>query len=140
LRAHNNRASIAVLRKFIAIALLAVFGLPFASSLFALAPRSESNLPACCRRDGKHHCMMSMAEGNRPLSAKPEFSAPPEKCPYCPAAILRGHRSADFVPPSRHMIYAGLVSHPAGAVQVECHQRISRDRAHGKRGPPTFFL
>lgn len=129
-----------MLRKLIAIALLAVFGLPLASSLFALTPRSQSNLPACCRRDGKHHCMMSMAERNRIFGTKPEFSAPLEKCPYCPAAILSNHRSADFVPPSRHMIYAGLVSHPAVVVQAECQQRISRDRAHGKRGPPASSL
>lgn len=140
LRANTYRALIDVLRKLIAIALLAVFGLPFASSLFALTPKSESSLRACCRRNGKHDCMMSMAERSRLSSHPSEFSAPSEKCPYCPAAILSVHRSVGFVPPSGQVIYAGLVSHPAGIVQAECQGRISRDRAHGKRGPPLSSL
>jgi hypothetical protein len=127
-------------RKLIAIALLAVFGLPFGSSLFALAPRNGSSLPACCRRDGKHHCMMSMAERDRLSRREPGISAPPEKCPYCPAAILRIHHSVDFAPPSAQGVYAGLAGHPAGVVQAECQQRISLDRARGKRGPPAFSL
>ncbi len=128
------------MRKLIAIVLLAAFGLPFGSSLFALARRSESNLPACCRREGKHHCMMSMAERDRLSSREPGLSAPLEKCPYCPAAILRIHHSVDFAPPSAQAIYAGLAAHPARLVQTECKRRISRNRAHGKRGPPTSSL
>jgi hypothetical protein len=128
------------LRKLIAIALLAVFGLPFASSLFALTPKSEANLPACCRRSSKHHCMMSKADRDRLLSPKAGFSAPMEKCPYCPAAILSLHHSVDFVPPSANVTHADALSHSAGVVQAECNLRISRDRAHGKRGPPVSFL
>jgi len=127
-------------RKLIAIVLLAAFGLPFGSSLFALARRSESNLPACCRRDGKHRCMLSMAERDRLSSRESGFSAPAEKCAYCPAGILSVHRSVDFAPPSAQAIYAGLAAHPAGLVQTECKRRISRNRAHGKRGPPTSSL
>jgi len=129
-----------VMRRLIAIALLAVFGLPFASPLFALTPKSEENLPACCRRNGQHHCMMSMAERNQLESRESAFSAPLEKCPYCPAAILSIHHSVGFVPPTRHVIYAGLAGHPAGVEQAECKRRISRDRARSKRGPPTFSL
>ncbi len=55
-------ASINVLRKFIVITLLAIFGLPFGASLFALTPKSEPNLPACCRRGGEHHCNLGVAE------------------------------------------------------------------------------
>jgi len=127
-------------RKLIAITLLAVFGLPFASPLFALTPRSESELPACCRRNGQHHCMMSMAGRNQLESHEAAFSAPSEKCPYCPAAILSLHHSVGFVPPTRQAIYAGLASHPAGVEQTECKRRISRDRARSKRGPPAFSL
>jgi len=134
------RDLIPVLRKLIAIALLAVFGLPFASSLLALTPKSEANLPACCRRNGKHHCMMSMAERDRMLRPEPGFSAPMEKCPYCPAAMLRLHHSVDFVPPSGSVTHAGMLSHPAGTSQAAWSLRISRDRAHGKRGPPVSFL
>jgi hypothetical protein len=129
-----------MMRKLIAIALLAVFGLPFAYPLFALTPKSEGNLPACCRRNGQHHCMMSMAERNRLESHESAFSAPLEKCPYCPAAILSIHHPAGFVPPSEQVIYAGLAGHPAGVAQAECKRRISADRARGKRGPPAYSL
>ncbi len=128
------------LRKLIAIALLAVFGLPSAPSLFAVTTRSESSTPACCRRTGKHHCMMSMAERSGLLSDQSGFSAPLERCPYNPPALLSIHHSVGFVPPSGHAIYAGLVSHPSGVVQTECKRRISLDRARGKRGPPVSLL
>jgi hypothetical protein len=129
-----------VVRKLIAIALLTVFGLPVASPLFALTPKSEGNLPACCRRNGEHHCMMSMAERDRLESHESAFSAPLDKCPYCPAAILSIHHPVGFVPPARQVIYAGLASHPAGVAQAECKRRISRDRARSKRGPPISSL
>jgi hypothetical protein len=128
------------LRKLIAIALLAVFGLPVASPLFALAPKSESNLPACCRRNGKHHCMMDMAERNQLLGDRSGFSAPLEKCPYSPAAILSLHHTVDFMPGSGQSICASLVSHPSGVAQTECKLRIARDKARGKRGPPASSL
>jgi hypothetical protein len=83
---------------------------------------------------------MSAAEVDQVLSHRSGFSAPFEKCSYCPAAILRIHHSINDLPPSAQVIYAGLASHPAGAVQTECMLRISRDRAYGKRGPPAYSL
>ena len=76
------------MRRFIAITLLTIFGLPFASSLFALTPKSDANLPACCRRNGKHHCMMTAAIAQRPSSdaGKTETASVQESCPYSPAA------------------------------------------------------
>jgi len=140
LRSRAAGASIRILRKLIAIALLAVLGLPFASSLFALTPKSEANLPACCRRNGKHHCMMSMAERNQLLGDKPGFSAPLDKCPYSPVAILGIRHPINFMPNSGQTIYAGLVSHPTGVAQTECKLRIAHDKARGKRGPPASSL
>jgi hypothetical protein len=128
------------LRKIIAIALLVLFGLPFASSLLALTPKSEANLPACCRRNGKHHCMMAMAERTKPASDKPEFGALPEKCPYSPVALLGTTHPTAFTLPTGQMVYAELVSHPCGTAQTESKLRISRDRARGKRGPPAYSI
>lgn len=125
------------LRKLIAITLLAIFGLPFAQSLLALTPKSEANLPACCRRSGKHHCMMSMAERTQMLGAKPAFNAPLERCPYSPVAMPVVHHPAGSMPTGGQIIYAALLSHPAGHAQTECKLRIARDRARGKRGPPS---
>lgn len=128
------------MRRFVAITLLAIFGLPFASSLFALTPKSDANLPACCRRNGKHHCMMAMAEHTKLASDKPEFGAPPEKCPYSPTALLGTTHPNAFSLPNGQMIYAELVSHSCGTAQTESKLRIARDRARGKRGPPASSI
>jgi len=129
-----------VLRKLIAIALLAIFGLPFASALFALTPKSEANLPACCRKNGKHHCMMSMAERSKILSDQPQFMVVQEKCPYSPAVLVIGHQPKLLGVPSAQRTLAGLVGQAAVVAQTESKRRISRDRSRQKRGPPSTSL
>lgn len=125
------------LRKFIAIALLAAFGLPFAPSLFAFTPKSEANLPACCLRSGKHHCMMSMTERQNSTNDGKQFRAPPDKCPYCPSSITADHTSPLASGAHTAFAYVPVSSHPAGVVQTESKRRISRDRSRQKRGPPA---
>jgi hypothetical protein len=125
------------LRRLISILLLAVLGLPFVPQLLAATVKSESNLPACCRRSGKHRCMMSSEEKKLGASAKPAFGAPLEKCPYAPAAIAVSHHPANGVT-SSSVIYAGMVSHPSVRPQTESKRRISQDRSRSQRGPPTL--
>jgi len=130
-------ASMRPLRQFIAILLLTLFGLPFASALFALTPQSEANLPACCRRGGKHHCMMSMAERRAMTGRQRQFSAPQEKCPCCPQAMVIGHQTNTLGAPSVQAIFAGFSGQAAVIAQTESKRRISRDRSRQKRGPPS---
>jgi hypothetical protein len=124
------------LRRFLAIALLAVFGLPFVSPLFALGATSDTGLPACCRRNGKHHCMMSADEGATLSSDTQAFDAPPQQCPYYPASIAIVHGDL-FALPAAQAVYAGLITHPAVVAQTESKLRISRTRSRQKRGPPS---
>jgi hypothetical protein len=131
-------ASMRTLRKLVAILLLAAFGLPFAPQLFAATGQSESNLPACCRRNGKHHCMMSMAERHEVANTKPEFRAPLDKCPYAPATVANSHRSTNGLSASS-VIFAELLSHPSVRPQTASKWRIARDRSRSKRGPPSLF-
>ncbi len=126
-----------VLRKLITIALLVVFGLPFAQSLFALTPKGDANLPACCRRNGKHHCMMSMAERAQSLDDKARIEAPKDKCPYAPATVAVSHHPTDGVA-AASVVYAELLSHPSVRPHTESKRRIARDRSRSKRGPPTL--
>lgn len=128
------------LRKLIAITLLAIFGLSFASTLFAMTPKSEANLPACCRKNGKHHCMMGMTERNSMSSDKAQFTPPVEKCPYCPGALTLGHQPNAFGVPSNQIVFVGVSGPSAVIAQTESKRRISRDRSRQKRGPPSFFL
>jgi hypothetical protein len=129
-------ASIGALRRLISILLLAVFGLPFVPQLLASTAKSESNLPACCRRNGKHHCMMSASEKSKGASGKAAFSAPLDKCPYAPATVAVSHHPANEVATSS-ATYAEVVSHPSVRPQTESRRRISQDRSRSKRGPPT---
>ncbi|HVW76262.1 MAG TPA: hypothetical protein VHB45_01525 [Alloacidobacterium sp.] len=117
------------MRKILAIALLAFLSLPLLPQL----QRKES-LPACCRRNGAHHCMMQTAESQH----NRQVHAPVERCPYCPAAIATAHSDA-FVAPTAQAVFAELVAHPASPAQTESKLLISRNRSRQKRGPPSFF-
>ena len=132
-----------LLRRLFAILLLIAVALPLVSPLFALGQDAEANLPACCRREGKHHCAMNMSERKRPsadalhAAGQAQWQAPARCCPCYPASTpAMSHRDLLGAPPAE-AIFAGLVSHPAGSVQTECKRRISLDRSRGKRGPPS---
>jgi hypothetical protein len=120
------------MRRMLAILLMAVFGFPLISpALFA--SDAESNLPACCRRGGKHHCAMMASESESqsgPLlqAGRCSFFATASATPGSPAVSLL---------PVSQAIFAGLLSHPASCAQTEALCRISYSRAGQKRGPPA---
>lgn len=126
-------------RNTVAILLLFAFCPLWSAPLFAASSDSVSNLPACCRRNGKHHCMMRMMR-ERELSRQPgrHLSAPFEKCPFFPKGLLpaktQGHVVALLL---GGMFCAGLLRHPACTAQVETQYRISFDHSRQKRGPPV---
>jgi len=123
-------------RKLLSILLLAAFGLPFVSPLFALGANGDTSLPACCRRNGKHHCTASTGERSTLASPDPQFRAPAEKCPYYPQALAAAHPNL-YTAPRADEVTASLASHPAGIAQTESKWRIARDRSRQQRGPPT---
>lgn len=121
------------MRRSIALVLAIVF-----SSLLilpAFAGLTESNLPACCRKGGKHHCAMSMME--IPAPSGPTFSNG-EKCPCFPRFTVATHVET-FAPPLSYAVFAGLVKHPAVQAQTQAAYRISYDRSRHKRGPPSLL-
>lgn len=64
--------------------------LPFAALLLNTPASQDALLPACCRRSGKHHCMMRMMEGSQDTtgsSSSPQLARLFEKCPYLPGAV-----------------------------------------------------
>jgi hypothetical protein len=130
--------SIKSLRRLLSILLLVAFGLPVVSPLLAMERMDQTRLPACCRRDGKHHCMASMSDRNSLSKTTRAFSTPTEKCPYCPSAIIAGHTDLLALPTAK-AVFASLVSHTSGIAQTESLRRISRDRSRQKRGPPTLL-
>src|SRR5260370_41797940 len=116
-----------------------MFALPLVSPLFALGTDAESGVPACCRRNGKHHCLINMVEHAEAAQHGVHFTAAVERCPYCPSAVATVHPNL-LAPGISAALYASLVRHPAGAAQAESKHRISRDRSRQKRGLPTLSL
>jgi hypothetical protein len=121
------------MRRAISLSLLLMFSWLLIAPF--LAPDAEANVPACCRRHGKHHCMMSRMER---LGSQKGFSSVTEKCPRFPAGTCAVH-SAAFKPEADERFYAEVVRHPACAAQTEALFRIAFLRSHQKRGPPALF-
>jgi hypothetical protein len=94
----------------------------------------ESNLPACCRRAGKHHCMMDRTQTGQSEQSLATLTV---KCPYFPHFTMSSHH-AGYTGTDAALFYAELVRHPAHAPQTEAGYRISFRRAHQKRGPPVL--
>jgi hypothetical protein len=119
-----------VVSRFIAIALLLVFAGD--TALPALLADSESSLPACCRRDGKHHCAMMEKE-----TAGPSWRTVTRKCPLFPKSAVAFFTDQAAPPAASH--FAGwIASHPVNKAQTEVLYRISHSRTRQKRGPPSF--
>jgi hypothetical protein len=122
-------------RRALAFVLLVGFSFPLIAPLFASGV-TEASLPACCRRDGKHHCMMAgMMMGQAPSG----YQTVNEKCPYAPfagLALMLPHAFAlrGIAPITGHTAASAAVVRDA-----EAGYRISADRTRQKRGPPSFL-
>jgi hypothetical protein len=120
------------MRRLLALVLLAVFNLPLAVPI-AFASDPDSRLPACCRRNGKHHCVMMM-------QSQPGTSGPALQAGTCPwfrggHAIPANPRFGTF---SRSQaVVSMVVSHRAPRPRAEGPYRISFSRDGQKRGPPA---
>jgi hypothetical protein len=122
------------MRRTVSILLVSLFSFALIGPAVS-ASDADSQLPACCRRDGKHHC--AMTENQPAPSVGPLLHA--ARCPSFPAAkAVPASRTLGLVRISQ-AIFAGLVSHPASRPQTEALYRISYSRAGQKRGPPTLL-
>jgi len=122
------------MRRALASVLLAVIGSPLVTPLLFAGSRAE--LPACCRRDGRHHCGAGMAGMASPAMPSSKTLLP--KCPFFPKP---GAHPADskFVTVVRRI--------PVGAVDLvglQANHALSapppagRRGAEQKRGPPSL--
>jgi hypothetical protein len=107
-------------------------------ALFTLAPLSallpggsDAQLPACCRRNGKHHCAM-MAAMAAPPSGTTWFAAP-DRCPLYgaghlfPAPIFALPHS-----PATPSLIASLLSPAPSSPAI-----LYRFSTPSSRGPPS---
>ena len=127
------------MRRLISILLLAVFGLPVVSPLFAAVQAADAGLPACCRRNGKHHCMMKMEERSKLIQQGVWIGAPADKCPYYPCALPAVH--SDQIPPKTFAsVIAAFANQPVRVAQTASKRRIMRGGSRPERGPPWPVL
>lgn len=123
------------MRRALAVLLLLGFSFPLIAPVFTSGP-SEAALPACCRRDGKHHCAMA---GMMMAQVPSNYRTVAEKCPFSPfagVALMLPHalgRSAEA-------LLSRTAKVPSAVVRdAEAGYRVSFHRARQKRGPPQLL-
>ena len=126
------------MRRPLSAILLLVFSLPLISPVLALAPDSDANLPACCRRNGAHHCT-GMVHPAAPSHSGTSLSTVEQHCPAYPA-VVTPVRHGDLSTHTASLIFAGIVSHPTIKPQTHARARVARDRSRQKRGPPQNLI
>jgi hypothetical protein len=115
--------------------------------LFALGPLAvlidgdDASLPACCRRNGTHHCVMTDAMLARMVQAalsSPAFTSPG----HCPQYSTHGNAA-----PSHALALAraskpvaGETREPLPRAPSDSHARNIHLRAPALRGPPALTL
>lgn len=117
------------MRRILSISLLVVLGiglgLPFV--------QAQETVPACCRRDGKHHCNANMGASGE-SSGLPGFKSAVETCPYRHHPALTSEQSALTATP--HQI--GIFVFCSEALQpTESNFYSNRPNDAHKRGPPA---
>ncbi len=119
--------------------LLAFFFLPFLLPFCNL--NSEDALPACCRRDGKHHCAMSqqIMQPKVIASAGTVVRAATADCPYRSRLLMPLVLRALFVHRAVVFTVAENFSTTLGVERVNIVRRCEFG-IHRKRGPPALLI
>jgi hypothetical protein len=123
-------------------AILLVFLFSFSLAGPALLQDGQSNLPACCRRDGKHHCGMTdrdMADSAQTPSSGPAVEALRTKCPFFPNGGAVVPESGPALLAASQADGVSIVSQAANPAQSQAGYRISFNTSHRKRGPPSLL-
>jgi hypothetical protein len=129
------------MRRLLSILLFWATLFPMVAPALTTGAVGQSLLPACCRRGGKHHCMMSAEERALLMG---EFTGairvgtPPEQCPYSQRSLAAAHLQI-FTSGASATHDAFLLHEPSATAQAECLRRISFDRSRQERGPPSLL-
>ena len=129
--------SVGIVRRTAASALMFFVLAPL--FVWLAVPEPQSTLPACCRRDGKHHCAAMAMMEEREQDPTPSIRDSSSTCPYHSACAAVSAASVAG-PPARFAFFAQTVSRPEQIVQIVIQARISEARSHLKRGPPRGIL
>jgi hypothetical protein len=125
------------MRRVPAILLVLLFS--FSLIAPALLVDDQSNLPACCRRDGKHHCGMMDRDMAETPSSGPAADAFHVKCPFFPNGGAMVPECGPALLAASQTAGVSVASQIADRAQAEAGYRIALNRSHRKRGPPTLL-
>jgi hypothetical protein len=126
------------LRRLSSIPLVVLLLSAFLFPMVAPALASDSAVPACCRRNGKHHCGMLQAEKLQAATQDVRATAPVERCPFQQKSLGVAHHDLSTSAVAATNTIA-LIQEPTAPSQAECLRRISFDRSRQKRGPPVVL-
>jgi hypothetical protein len=137
------------MRRILSILLLLVLGLGPDAPATALASGlisgmtsrwsgkvDESRLPACCRRNGKHHCAMGSEASQAAHSSSEATVSALDSCPFMPHALTS-------LAPSFAAIGASAAKSSTLASELRVEHgvgpaaQMSDRRSWPKRGPPS---
>jgi len=128
------------MKRILSTLLILMFGLgPLAE---ALPARSESRLPACCRRHGAHHCAMSAAMASMADQATPNSTpvlTAPAHCPYYPGSMAASTTPA-FAMVASAAAPPVLFAQDHLPATSDAAARQSQIRTRAGRGPPSSLL
>ncbi|MGA9586815.1 MAG: hypothetical protein WBQ95_15880 [Terracidiphilus sp.] len=128
------------MRRFLASMMLSLIGSFQVAPLLAFSfSNPEANLPACCRRNGPHHCAMT-GNAERSLGSGSKAHTIYERCPFYPRAAAVPAFPFHAAPSPSRSNFAQIASHPANHPQIDALYRLSLDRSRQKRGPPGILL
>jgi hypothetical protein len=122
------------LKRTLASLLLVLISFPLIGPALFAGSDSDSNLPACCRRDGKHHCAMMDAADRQKSEAGPALKA--TKCPQFPSTTVAPGCAKTIVLSVSPAIGTVLQVQPACFQRAERIARATFSRSLQKRGPP----
>jgi hypothetical protein len=125
------------LQRFCAFLLTVTFSFRLLAPVLSAEP--ESNLPACCRRDGKHACSMMMKSPSASSSGKAAITSKKTSCPLYPTGQSVSASDRIIVDPIHPAHWAPPAVVVDVAEQMEARFRISFSRATQERGPPSRF-
>ena len=125
------------MRRGPAILLLFLFSFPLIGP--ALFVDAGSDLPACCRRDGKHHCGMMAQDMAETPSSGPVVSTFRTRCPFFPKGGAILPQSGPALLAATQPLCGALLCDMTVQAQAEAGYCVSLQCSHQKRGPPTFL-
>jgi len=119
------------MRRLLASLLLVLISLSLVSPVLASA--AQSDVPACCLRNGKHHCEMGAEISTH---GKPGLRT---HCPFQTQGSLLAANNQKLLTATRSSVRITALSATTLESLPELLPDMRQTTAHGTRGPPSRF-